>query len=460
MLKRYGSHFSLILKLLEFVVIFALWLIAYYSRFYIWGEPDPGQHDLFFKAGVLLAIITTYLFHKNHLYDSFRLEPRRKEAFNLLKTNIKSIFIFVVLIYFFAEVRLSRLTILGYFFISTSTIITYRMFLRSFLRYLRRNGRNLRHLMLVGHGSNVETFIHKVANLKDSGIRFSGWYDSNGLAVKYKIPEISGSFHAARKQYQPDAVVVGYAGEDTRKIDGFLRENYNDTVPFMIVPDLSHSYLGYRVEYFGHIPTLVVNQPQFSTIDIVSKRVFDMAASGIGLILLSPFFLILSILIKLESRGPIFYGQERVGLDGSKFLMWKFRSMRVGAEHEGGSAPGWTVAGDQRVTRIGKFIRATSLDEFPQLWNVFVGDMSLVGPRPEREYFVEKFRNEIPAYMLRHKMKAGITGWAQINGWRGDTSIQRRVECDLYYINNWSIWLDIKIILMTFWKGFVNKNAY
>jgi lipopolysaccharide/colanic/teichoic acid biosynthesis glycosyltransferase len=134
--------------------------------------------------------------------------------------------------------------------------------------------------------------------------------------------------------------------------------------------------------------------------------------------------------------------------------------MRVGAEFESGSTPGWTTAGDQRVTRIGKFIRATSLDEFPQLWNVFVGDMSLVGPRPEREFFVEKFRNEVPAYMLRHKMKAGITGWAQVNGWRGDTSIKKRVECDLYYINNWSLWLDIKIIFMTFLKGFVNKNAY
>ena len=145
-----------------------------------------------------------------------------------------------------------------------------------------------------------------------------------------------------------------------------------------------------------------------------------------------------------------------MGVDGKEFKMWKFRSMVTGSANK----EGWTVKNDPRVTRIGSFLRKTSLDELPQLWNVFVGDMSLVGPRPERPIFVNKFRHEIPAYMLRHKMKAGITGWAQVNGWRGDTSIAKRIECDLYYIRNWSLWLDISILFMTFWKGFINKNAY
>ncbi|MES2767747.1 MAG: exopolysaccharide biosynthesis polyprenyl glycosylphosphotransferase, partial [Bdellovibrionota bacterium] len=287
-----------------------------------------------------------------------------------------------------------------------------------------------------------------------------GWIDSDGAAQKYNIPELTGNIMNLRSKITIDFVVVSYSNQDANKIGPFLKENFNDVVPFVVLPDLTYSYLGYSVTHMAGMPALSVNQPDFSTIDIITKRIFDFLATGLGLLIISPILLIVAILIKLESKGPIFYGQERVGLDGEKFKMWKFRSMRIGAEFENGDAPGWTVKGDARITKIGKFIRSTSIDELPQLWNVFVGDMSLVGPRPERDFFVQKFRNEIPAYMLRHKMKAGITGWAQINGWRGDTSIQKRVECDLYYINNWSIWLDIKIIFMTFAKGFINKNAY
>jgi lipopolysaccharide/colanic/teichoic acid biosynthesis glycosyltransferase len=166
---------------------------------------------------------------------------------------------------------------------------------------------------------------------------------------------------------------------------------------------------------------------------------------------------LLALLVRLSSSGPIFFGQERVGMDGGTFKMWKFRTMRVGSAAE---SRGWTVENDPRRTRIGTFLRSSSLDELPQLWNVFVGEMSLVGPRPEQTHFVDKFRREIPAYMLRHKMRAGITGWAQVSGWRGDTSLHKRIECDLYYIRNWTIWFDIKILLMTIVRGFVNKNAY
>ena len=193
---------------------------------------------------------------------------------------------------------------------------------------------------------------------------------------------------------------------------------------------------------------------------MTSKRIFDVISTGLGLILISPLLLLIAIGVKISSPGPILYGQERVGLDGKRFKMWKFRSMRILTDKDKNNIPGWTVKDDPRKTKLGSFLRATSLDELPQLWNVFSGEMSLVGPRPEQSYYVEKFRHEIPAYMLRHKMKAGLTGWAQINGWRGDTSLHKRIECDIYYIRNWSLWLDIKIIFLTFWKGFVNKNAY
>jgi exopolysaccharide biosynthesis polyprenyl glycosylphosphotransferase len=190
----------------------------------------------------------------------------------------------------------------------------------------------------------------------------------------------------------------------------------------------------------------------------LAKRAVDVLLSLLGLIALSPVLAFLAILIKATSAGPVLYSQERMGLDGRPFQMFKFRSMRQDAEAVSGAV--WAKPVDDRRTPVGAFLRRTSLDELPQLWNVLVGDMSLVGPRPERPVFVERFRTEIPAYMLRHKVKAGITGWAQVNGWRGDTSLTDRVACDLYYIQNWSLNLDLKILVMTLWRGFVNKNAY
>mgnify|MGYP004462738195 CR=1 FL=1 len=198
------------------------------------------------------------------------------------------------------------------------------------------------------------------------------------------------------------------------------------------------------------------------------KRGIDVIVAGVGLILLSPIITIVACAIKLTSKGPIFFLQKRVGKNGELFNMYKFRSMVVNAEelkeklkHKNEmSGPMFKMKDDPRVTKVGKFIRKTSLDELPQLFNILRGDMSLVGPRPERPFFVEKFREEIPRYMVKHQVRPGLTGWAQVNGYRGDTSIKKRIDCDLYYIENWSIGFDIKILFLTVFKGFVNKNAY
>lgn len=461
MLKTYGKHIALFQKLLEAAMVFAVWMLSYFLRFHVFDSQDLSQIQLFVNAGILLSLMTSYFYHRKGLYKAYRLESRRNEAFTILKVNSLALLFFTVFLYFFAEIKISRISIITYFTLSNFILIGYRMVLRTFLRRLRRQGKNLRFAVLVGHGQTVEEYVKRIQGFKDSGIRFMGWLDSEGLAAKYKIPELTGNIINLKNKIPMDFVVVSYSNQDANKIGPFLKDNFNDVVPFMVLPDLTYSYLGYSVSHMAGMPALSVNQPDFSTVDIIAKRIFDIVTTGIGLIFISPLLSVVAILIRLESKGPIFYGQERVGLDGEKFKMWKFRSMRIGAEYENGSSqPGWTVKDDPRVTLLGKFLRSTSIDELPQLWNVFVGDMSLVGPRPERDFFVQKFRNEIPAYMLRHKMKSGITGWAQINGWRGDTSIQKRVECDLYYINNWSIWLDLKIIFMTFTKGFVNKNAY
>ena len=188
------------------------------------------------------------------------------------------------------------------------------------------------------------------------------------------------------------------------------------------------------------------------------KRLIDTVLSLIALVILSPLLLITALAVKLSSPGPVLFKQQRLGLHGKVFTIYKFRSMSDGAEHTGSGV--YSGKGDPRVTKVGKLIRATSIDELPQLFNILKGDMSLVGPRPERPFFVEKFREEIPRYMVKHQVRPGLTGWAQVNGYRGDTSIRKRIEYDLYYIENWSIGLDIKIIFLTFFKGFINKNAY
>jgi exopolysaccharide biosynthesis polyprenyl glycosylphosphotransferase len=224
----------------------------------------------------------------------------------------------------------------------------------------------------------------------------------------------------------------------------------------MVLPDIEYAKLGYSIQNFKGIPVLSINEPNAKSFGLMIKRLFDFILCSLGMLTISPILIAIALLVKLTSKGPIFYGQVRMGVDGKEFKMWKFRSMVIGEANQ----EGWTVKNDPRVTKIGNFIRKTSIDELPQLWNVVVGDMSLVGPRPERPVFVDKFRKEIPDYMLRHKFKAGITGWAQVNGWRGDTSIEKRIECDIWYIKNWSLWLDISIIFLTFWKGFINKNAY
>jgi Undecaprenyl-phosphate glucose phosphotransferase len=238
-----------------------------------------------------------------------------------------------------------------------------------------------------------------------------------------------------------------------------VAEFRDESIDLQVIPDYSRFIaLGAAVESFGGVPLIVLNDSPLYGYRAWLKRLMDFSLAGVGLLILSPLLMLIALAVRLSSRGPVLYRQERMGLDGRTFGMLKFRSMKVDAEDRTGAV--WAVKNDDRRTMIGTFLRSTSLDELPQLWNVLTGDMSLVGPRPERPVFVDKFRHEIPNYMLRHRVKTGITGWAQVNGWRGDTSLEKRIECDIYYIRNWSLWLDVKILFLTVFKGFVNPNAY
>jgi Undecaprenyl-phosphate glucose phosphotransferase len=256
-----------------------------------------------------------------------------------------------------------------------------------------------------------------------------------------------------------DYVYIALPLSAIEKITQIVNELSKRLTHVCLVPDLfQFNMLNSRITDVDGLPILHILDEAPMQYRHFIKRIIDVVFSSLFLLVISPLLLIIAIVVKLSSRGPVFYKQERMGLNGQKFDILKFRTMPVDSESKTG--PVWAKSGEKRATRAGAFLRRTSLDELPQFFNVLKGDMSVVGPRPERPVFIENFKQQVPRYMLRHKVKAGITGWAQINGWRGNTSIEKRIEYDLYYIQNWSIMLDIKIMWLTLWRGFVNENAY
>jgi len=259
-------------------------------------------------------------------------------------------------------------------------------------------------------------------------------------------------------EHPVDQVILALPSEDTGLLKTLMGKLALRTVDVKIVPDLFQYVTLYGgLEEFGGLPIVSLQGGPLEGWNLVAKRVFDILFSAAALILVSPILLVVALLVKLTSKGPVLYKQERMGMDDAVFPILKFRTMRTDAESSGARM---ATAGDDRRTPVGAFLRRTSLDELPQLFNVLRGDMSLVGPRPERPVFIEEFKRQIPKYHLRHKVKAGITGWAQINGLRGQTSIAKRIEYDLYYIENWSLLLDLKILVRTALGGFLSRNAY
>lgn len=453
MLRSHQGKFALLQKGIDILIVLVSWVAAYQIRF----RHFDTEYLWYFKFSLILLFLQYYFFRKFGLYSSYRLKNSFAEMLATLKANTSVIVLFILSVYFLSPEKISRAVLINYSILSTVLLILIRLTIRVILKSQRAKGLNLRHVLLIGDGPQMLEYIKILGRHPELGLKVKGWFNSNGLSELHKILDVKELTKESAKNLGVDFIVVGYAMKNFSKVDDILKTISNQLVDITILPDLSHALIGHVVGDFDGLPTININQPKFSTKSIILKRSFDFIVSFIGLVFISPLLTFIAIGVKMSSQGPILFGQRRIGLDGHAFLMWKFRSMRVDSESSGA---GWTTKDDPRKTKFGTFLRKTSLDELPQLWNVFIGDMSLVGPRPEQPYFVDKFRDEIPAYMLRHKMKAGITGWAQVNGWRGDTSIPARIECDIWYIKNWSIWLDIGILFMTFWRGVVNKNAY
>jgi Undecaprenyl-phosphate glucose phosphotransferase len=466
MLKRYQHTVGYIFRLVDALVVVGAWLASYWVRFIIApiavtkGFPEFTAYA---ALAPLIAVLWMGVLTFMRVYESRRMLTRVHEIQVILNAHGMALLLFVSLTYFSEEYRYSRLVMLYFAIIGGLALVAFRMILRNTLCALRARGFNLRHVLAVGEGPTLESMLLRLEMFPELGLRVHGvaTHDgSRGRAICGK--PVLGSFDDISeliRSTKVDEVLIALPPSQSQDLDRLLDLLKDETLDVRMVPDV-HRYitLGCEIDDLDGVPIVRINDSPLIGWGALSKRITDIALSAAGLLVLSPLLLSIAALVRLSSRGPVLYVQERMGLDGRSFHMLKFRSMRADAESKTGAV--WAQATDERRTAIGTFLRKTSLDELPQLWNVLRGDMSLVGPRPERPVFVSRFRKEIPHYMLRHKVRAGITGWAQINGWRGNTSLDRRVECDLFYIRNWSYTLDLKILMLTLWKGFVHKNAY
>jgi len=332
------------------------------------------------------------------------------------------------------------------------------------LRTFRRKGYNLKHVLLVGYSRAAEAYIDRIFANPQWGYYIHGILDNNmEIGTKYKKVPVVGKLEQLEEyltKMSLDEIAITLSIKEYDMLERVVTICEKTGVHTKFIPDYYNFFptRPYTEDLYGLPVINIRNVPLSNTFNWLIKRVLDIIGSIAGLVVCAIPMLIIAILIKLTSEGPVIFTQVRIGKNNKPFKMYKFRSMVLQTDEEEEKA--WTTKYDPRVTRIGRFIRRTSLDELPQLFNILKGDMSLVGPRPERPQFVEKFKEEIPRYMIKHQVPPGLTGWAQVNGYRGDTSITKRIEYDLYYIENWTLGFDIKIILLTIFKGFINKNAY
>ncbi len=351
-------------------------------------------------------------------------------------------------------------------FLVLNVALTYasRELMREVLERRWRAGIGLKRILIAGAGDLGRLVADKILAHRELGYQIVGFIDdrASGDHLGYRGLPLLGTIDEAAEitaREGIDHLYVALPPEQHMRMLELLEITSREMVDVKVIPDLLQVItLRARLEDLDGVPVINVNDVPLQGFNSVVKRMIDVAISFCALLVLAAPLAVVALLVKLTSRGPVFYRQERMGLDGKSFTIVKFRSMYDDAERHTG--PVWAVQGDPRVTPLGRFLRRSNIDELPQLWNVLRGDMSIVGPRPERPHFVEQFKHKIPQYMLRHKVKAGLTGWAQVHGWRGNTPLEKRIEYDLYYIENWSVSLDIKIIWLTVLRGFFHKHAY
>jgi len=469
MIRDNQKVFNRLLVLLDAAIIIISYIMAYYVKFYIFttGGPEDGTLPLREYLVMLVIVVAEYMlvYYFCGIYTPKRTERLRFEVYGIIKANVIGIAVFIITLYVvLKEIHVSRSMM--FIFCGFNVVFTgsSRIVLRKFLRTLRSKGYNLKHILLVGYSRAGEEYIKRVLNNPAWGYDIVGILDDQvPLGTMYKDVKVIGYIENLENilpENSLDEIAITLSLRDYDHLEEIVGICEKFGVHTKFIPDYNsliptHPY----TEDLMGLPVINIRYvPLTNSGNKFVKRFIDIAGSLFGIIITSPIMLITTLMVKLSSPGPVIFKQERVGLHNRPFDMYKFRSMEQQAESAEKKA--WTVKNDSRVTNVGKVLRRTSVDELPQLFNILKGDMSLVGPRPERPLFVEKFKEEIPRYMVKHQVRPGLTGWAQINGYRGDTSIRKRIEYDIYYIENWSIGFDIKIIILTFFTGFINKNAY
>ncbi len=463
MFSRFQRFYNSVKLVADWGALTLAFALAWYTRFMVVG-PDavvPSTQESLETLGLALVIFP-FVFRWSNLYTTNRGRSHIQEVFEIFKSTVLATLILVGVSYFVRE-RYSRLTVglfAAYAFVTLSLV---RLTFRALFNLLRRRGVNLKTILVVGAGALGARVVETIEQHRELGFKVVGLLSRHvekvGTSVR-GVPVVGhfSGLAAHLAQHPVDQVILALPLEEQGQLRGLMETLALHTVDVKVVPDL-FNYITLRggLEEFGGLPIISLQGAPLEGWNRVLKRAFDLVLSALALLLVAPLLLLLALAIKLTSRGPVFFAQERMGIDGQLFKMYKFRSMRVDAETSGAR---FTTADDPRRTLLGAFLRRSSLDELPQFWNVLVGDMSLVGPRPERPVFIEEFKKQIPRYHLRHMVKSGITGWAQVNGLRGNTSIKDRIDFDLYYIENWSLLFDLKILLRTALGGFLSKNAY
>lgn len=467
MLKKHSHLMVSLVFILDLVLTSLALIAAYIFRFsnilipVTKGTPDYKEY---LKIMPLILIICMVTYRFCGLYRPRRVGTLREEWFDIIKATLISSIAFAAATFFYrTHYEYSRTTLGVFFFLNCLFLGFSRSSVRLFLRFLRKRGWNLRYAYIVGSGKLAQSFAYKIAKNPWTGVQILGFIDSNKQRVGKKIGNHLVIGHISDlprliPQNGVDQVYIAFSWDKSGCIENIIQTLSREIVDIRIVPDLlGRMTLRSSVSTLDGLPILTIQESPLIGWNFLLKRVIDISASLFFLIALLPLLLAIALLIKLTSKGAIFYKQERMSLDGRTFQIFKFRTMYENAEEESGAT--WAFENDPRRTWIGAILRKTSLDELPQFFNVLKGDMSIVGPRPERPVLIEGFKKKIPKYMLRHKIKAGITGWAQVNGWRGNTSLKKRIQYDLYYIQNWSLWFDFQIMFLTFLRGLINKNA-
>ena len=467
MIKDNQKYFNRLHILIDAIVIMVSYWLSWFLKFQTsFFDSEGGRLSFQRYMGTLLLIVPVYLilYSAFSLYTPKRVQGRRLELANIVKANTIGLFILIVVLYVTKENDFSRTVLFIFFFINIVAEELVRIIIRHVLRDIRKKGLNQKHILLVGYSRAAEEYIDRILSNPQWGYTVRGILDDSVEAgTEYRGIKVLGridNLMIILPQNRLDEIAITLGLNDYSRLEEIVALCEKSGVHTKFIPDYNNIIptKPYTEDLLG-LPVVNIRYvPLSNTFQFTLKRITDIFGSMAAIVVFSPAMLLCAILIKLTSKGPLIYKQVRVGLHNKEFEMYKFRSMEVQPEADEKKA--WTVKNDPRVTGIGKFMRRTSLDELPQLFNIFKGDMSLVGPRPERPFFVEKFREEIPRYMVKHQVRPGLTGWAQVNGYRGDTSIRKRIEYDLYYIENWTLGLDIKILFLTVFKGFINKNAY